>query len=82
MSDRRIGSIVFERHDDCEAGDEVVQFLRHHRYRLFRIRRGFLKTTVVELGGRLEKTLPDTPDYVAVLEDSIFETRLQRLAEG
>lgn len=75
----QIGSIVFERHEHCTIADPVIKLLHHH-YKVFRIYTSFLKTVAVEiLDSRTD--LWGTPDYVAVLEGSIFEARLRSLTE-
>lgn len=74
LSKHQIGSIVFERHKDCDTTDAVVQLLQRHGYRIFRIYKGILKTEVVELG--CSASFRKTSDYVAVIEDSEFERRL------
>ncbi|MBO1053608.1 FkbM family methyltransferase [Dolichospermum sp. UHCC 0352] len=74
----RVGSIVFERHHDCNSSDPVVKLLYDHHYRIFRIYKSFLKIEALELFN--DRTyLRGTADYVAVLEGSIFEKRLNHL---
>jgi len=75
LSKHHIGSIVFERRQDCDTTDAVVQLLQRHGYRIFRIYKGILKTEVVELGCSATY-LKKTYDYVAVIENSEFERRL------
>jgi FkbM family methyltransferase len=74
LSKHHIGSIVFERHKDCDTTDAVVQLLQRHGYKIFRIYKGLLKTEVVELG--CSANFKKTSDYVAVIENSEFERRL------
>jgi FkbM family methyltransferase len=74
----KIGSIVFERHEDCNATDPVVQLLESYNYKLFRIYKSFLKTKVVDLLSN-RTYLRKTSDYVAVLKGSVFEERLSYL---
>ncbi|MBE9055489.1 FkbM family methyltransferase [Sphaerospermopsis sp. LEGE 08334] len=78
LNKRKIGSIVFERHKHCNATDPVIQLLHTYDYRLFRIYKSFLKTKVVDLFSK-SNNLRVTPDYVAVLKNSVFEERLNYL---
>jgi FkbM family methyltransferase len=78
LHEHKIGSIVFERHENCNATDTVVQLLHSYDYKLFRIYKSFLKTEVVDLLS--DRTyLRGTSDYVAVLKGSVFEERLSYL---
>ena len=81
LNSRCIGSIVFERHKDCDARDPVIELLCHHNYRVFRLYKGLLKVGVVELGYK-RKYLQKTDDYVAVIEGSVFEERLRPLIKS
>jgi FkbM family methyltransferase len=76
----QIGSVVFERHKHCDATDPVLELLRNHNYRLFKIYKGFLRIEAVELQD--DRTyLRETADYVAVLEGSIFQDRISHLTK-
>jgi hypothetical protein len=69
-----IGSIVFERHQQCDDQDPVVQLLRKYNYKIFKIHKGLRQVKIIELGQSTR--LRDTPDYVAVLASSSAENRL------
>jgi FkbM family methyltransferase len=71
----QIGSIVFERHEQCDHTDPMIKLLCKHNYKVFRIYTSLLKTVPVELADCCTD-LWGTPDYVAVLAESIFEARL------
>lgn len=72
----KIGSIIFERHQQCNTTDAVVKFLYDFNYKIFRIYKSFLKTEALELLNH-QTYLRKTADYIAVLEGSIFEQRLR-----
>jgi FkbM family methyltransferase len=78
LAAKRIGGLIFEHHDGCQPSDPMVMMFAQYGYAVYRIYKGFRKIRVVPVG-QTRADLRGTADYVAVLTNSPFEARLDRL---
>ncbi len=78
LAAKRIGGLIFEHHDGCQPSDPMVMMFTQYGYAVYRIYKGFRKIRVVPVG-QTRTDLRGTPDYVAVLANSLFDARLDRL---
>jgi FkbM family methyltransferase len=68
LGEHRVGAVVFERHGAWSVRDDVLALFHAHGYRVFQIRKGFVRVHYRETGGP-PRGRP-TSDYVAVPEGS------------
>jgi hypothetical protein len=77
LEDRRVGSVIFERHGDAGPGDPVIEMFRARDFLVVQIRKRAFRAEYVDVG-RSGPGVP-TADFVAVLRGSEAEHRMTAL---